>query len=673
MRVINCIIYDHNPGFVLLAAVICTIGAIVIVHLFRQAARAVGMARAGWLFLTAVCAGSSIWATHFIAMLGYEAQAHVHFDAMLTMVSILIAILGTGIGFAVATSAPNQIVRASGGALVGLSVAAMHYTGMFAYRVEGIVHWDQTYVIASLLLAVAFGSATTLLINLWKEGWQRHIPTATLVLTIVSLHFTGMSAFQVTPLGGDIAGLNAQAFGAMAASVMVAALIIIGTGVSSYVIDDRTRASSVEQLRKMAFQDPLTGLPNRRAFQKHVEGLIGDNRPYALVLLDIDHFKSINDTHGHAIGDMVLIEAAKRIRADLSGTEFFARLGGDEFAVACADGVGLDVKERARLILACFSDAFKMGERQLHVSSSMGVAVGGEGQTLDDVLSNADLALYEAKRAGRHQFVCHTAELARDVLDRRQMEHDLDVALNDDQFHLVYQPLVDLKTKQTIGYEALLRWTHPERGVVSPDVFIPVAEDCGKIVQIGAWVLQQACRDAATWSSDLYVSVNVSAVQLREVSFLALLTSALKEAKILPKQLQLELTETAMVLDGSRVANMLRDIRALGVAIAMDDFGTGYSSLAHLRDLPIDRIKIDQSFIQSADDDVHAMAVLKAITQIGADLGLPTLAEGVETSTQEHMLRSLGCDAVQGYLYGRPERKPVIDGCDKKLLDKTGS
>lgn len=272
-------------------------------------------------------------------------------------------------------------------------------------------------------------------------------------------------------------------------------------------------------------------------------------------------------------------------------------------------------------------------------------------------MQRADIALYEAKRHGRGRAVRYAPGMVEAVAERHALEHDLRLALAKHQFHLVFQPIMTLSDDAIVGYEALIRWQHPTRGFVSPVSFIPLAEETGLIVDIGAWVLTKACRRAVHWPAQRHVAVNVSAVQLRSPRLLAQITSALADSGLPPHRLEIELTETALVEDGRQVAHTLTALRRLGSKIAMDDFGTGYSSLAHLRDLPLDRIKIDRSFVSAALSDKHSMAVVKAVTRMGSDMGIVTIAEGVEDADQLALLRSLGCDAVQGYLIGRPERQ----------------
>ncbi len=655
MRVLTCLFTEHNLWLVLLAALMCAVGAYVTISLFQRALATQGLAHNGWLFLTAVCAGSSIWATHFIAMLGYETAAAVTFDPVMTIASILIAISGTGIGFFIAALSRSWAATIVGGGLVGLAVSAMHYTGMFAYRVQGIVTWDQSHIFASLWLASALAIAAVAAARRWEAGLRRFAPASLLVLAIVGLHFTGMAAFQVTPLSGSQAGLGNDALQAMALSVLIVGLIIVGTGISSYLIDDRTRAASTQQLHKMAFQDALTGLANRRLLQDRMEKAYILGQPFTLLLIDLDHFKGINDTYGHAVGDKLLAHVARRLESLLSGENFAARIGGDELAVIVYGDTEV-AGDIAKAIVQVIGQPFQIDKHHFTIGCSIGLCAIMDAESGEHLMKQADLALYEAKRLGRGRAFRYAPGMLEAAAARYQLEEELRTAIRTQQFYLVYQPLMELATDKLVGYEALIRWEHPTRGLISPLDFIPLAEESGSIIEIGQWVLAEACRQATSWPADVHVAVNVSAVQFKSAAFLSHVTQALASSGLTAHRLELELTETAMVADGVQVGHALSALRALGVRIAMDDFGTGYSSLAHIRDLPLDRIKIDRSFIANAQEDPTALAVLQAITQLGRTMRIPTLAEGVETTEQLLLLRELGCDGVQGYLLGAPQR-----------------
>lgn len=418
--------------------------------------------------------------------------------------------------------------------------------------------------------------------------------------------------------------------------------------------DDVTRdRRAQEEISHLAYHDPLTSLSNRRGLNERMLAQHRARAPATLLLLDLDRFKFVNDTFGHSVGDQLLIAVAGRLRSQFGEVGFIARHGGDELAIL-TPGDHVFAEGLAQRIVSEIEKPYTFDGVTVVIGCSIGLCSVGDSTSPDDLMHRADTALYEAKRRGRGQAVCYEPGMIEAIAARGHLENDLRAALAQQQFHLVYQPIMALTNDRVISFEALIRWNHPHRGLVPPDEFIPLAEERGLIVPIGQWVLEQACRDAMRWPAEQHLAVNVSAVQLRSPRLLSHVTDALTQSGLPAHRLELELTETALVEDGKQIAHTLKALRQLGIRIAMDDFGTGYSSLAHLRDLPLDRIKIDRSFVAAALTDKQSLAVIKAVTQMGRDMDIPTLAEGVESLDQLEMLRSIGCDAVQGYLIGRP-------------------
>ncbi|POR44577.1 bifunctional diguanylate cyclase/phosphodiesterase [Methylobacterium sp. V23] len=420
--------------------------------------------------------------------------------------------------------------------------------------------------------------------------------------------------------------------------------------------DDVTRDRRAQaEISQLAYHDPLTGLCNRRALNERMRAAYQAAARSTLLLLDLDRFKFVNDTFGHAIGDQLLVAVAGRLRTLIGEADFIARHGGDELAIL-TPGDATTAKALADRIVAEIERPYTLASMTVVVGCSIGVCSVDDSTSPSDLMQRADIALYEAKRRGRGLAVGYQPGMIEAIAARGHLENDLRGALALRQFYLVYQPILSLTSDRIVSCEALIRWNHPHRGLVSPDEFIPLAEENGLIVSIGQWVLDQACREAATWPDERHLAVNVSAVQLRSPLLLAHVSEALARSGLPASRLELELTETALVEDGPQIAHTLDALRRLGIKIAMDDFGTGYSSLAHLRDLPLDRIKIDRSFVAAALNDRQSLAVIKAVTQMGRDMNIPTLAEGVESREQLDLLRAIGCDAVQGYLIGRPAR-----------------
>jgi diguanylate cyclase (GGDEF)-like protein len=424
--------------------------------------------------------------------------------------------------------------------------------------------------------------------------------------------------------------------------------------------EDITQAvRAEEQIRFMGSHDSLTGLPNSSLLRDRIgEALARARRGgmFCIHYLDLDNFKSVNDTHGHSIGDLLLKQVAERLRRCLRETDTLARLGGDEFVVLQGD---LEKPEQAgnlaRRLVECMAGPFDLDGRHVYLGVSIGVSVcPGDGDEVDALLKNADMAMYRSKSEGRNTY--RFFELAMDarLQERRLLELDLRRAVANGEFEIYYQPQVDAQTESITGCEALLRWNHPTRGMVSPAEFIPVAEETGVIVPLGAWVLQQACRDAANWPKHVGVAVNLSSAQFKGLTLVQTVVSALDASGLSPLRLELEITETALLADNDSTIATLNHLRGLGVRIAMDDFGTGYSSLSYLRSFPFDKIKIDRSFIKDLGEKSDCSAIVKAVASLGAALGMTTTAEGVETAEQLRQIRDQGCTEVQGYFFGRP-------------------
>jgi diguanylate cyclase (GGDEF)-like protein/PAS domain S-box-containing protein len=426
------------------------------------------------------------------------------------------------------------------------------------------------------------------------------------------------------------------------------------------VRDLRDRKKAEEHIHFLAHHDALTGLPNRNDFNERLDRELDTHRlsgkSLAVLCLDLDRFKEVNDLFGHGAGDAVLKRVAKCVTAILHGQQMMARLGGDEFAVLAPNLT--DPKQAGKIAETLIEALRRENETSVTgalIATSVGIAVfPRDAADRRSLLTHADTALYRAKTDGRGVHRFYEASMGAQVRDRRVLEHDLRNAIARHQLYLVYQPQARADSGELKGFEALLRWRHPERGEVSPGHFIPVAEESGTILQIGEWVLRTACEEAAAWPRPLGIAVNVSAIQLHSANFSQLVHEVLLQTGLKPQRLELEITETALIRDLNRALATLRQLKTLGVRIAMDDFGTGYSSLSNLRAFPFDKIKVDRSFIKSVDINEEAAAIVRAVLGLGRGLNLPVLAEGVETSGELDFLNAEACSEVQGYLLGRP-------------------
>ncbi|MBR0850909.1 EAL domain-containing protein [Bradyrhizobium diazoefficiens] len=419
-------------------------------------------------------------------------------------------------------------------------------------------------------------------------------------------------------------------------------------------VTERIRAD--ERIAHMAHYDALTDLPNRVLMRGHLERRVAElaeGKPFAILYIDVDEFKGVNDSLGHEVGDELLRQVANRLRACVSRNDMVARLGGDEFAIVKAGTSDqAELTALAEEILKALRAPVNCRGQEIPTDASIGIAIAPEhGDNPDDLLMRADLAMYAAKSEGRRTFRLFVPEYDARARQRRQLELDLRQALARGEFEVHYQPLVDLAANVVTGCEALLRWRHPERGMISPADFIPVAEDTGLIGEIGEWVLKQACTEAASWPDGIHIAVNVSPVQFRSKTLALKVAAALAESGLAPGRLELEVTETVLIRDDEEALTILQQLRELGVRIALDDFGTGYSSLSYLHRFPFDKIKIDRSFISDIGEPEDSSPIVQAVVHMAAARHMATTAEGVETEVQRDVLRQLGCSQMQGWLF----------------------
>jgi diguanylate cyclase (GGDEF)-like protein len=436
-------------------------------------------------------------------------------------------------------------------------------------------------------------------------------------------------------------------------------------GVVVTLQDVTDRMLAQQEIAHNALHDGLTGLANRALFDDRLEQALrrahrSDSWPVVLYI-DLDRFKGVNDGHGHASGDQLLRETAARFLTAVRTGDTVARLGGDEFAILLEQGrPALEAEAVAERLLATLTVPFVLDDQRVRVSASIGMAVGDAGSTAAALVRDADIAMYGAKAGGKAQVLRFDAAMRAAAVERARLENDLDEAIEQDQFRLVYQPVIELTTRRLVGFEALLRWDHPVLGPVPPSDFVPIAESAGRMAVLGRWVLQEACATAARWQRDhpgagaLSMAANVSGSQLGGDGFTTFVAEVLADSGLRPGSLVLELTETALVHDPEKAAGHLRSLRELGVRLAIDDFGTGYSSLSYLRQFPVDILKIDRSFVSMITEHDEVPPILRGLIELARTLRLELVAEGVETEAQHERLRAEHCDLAQGYLYAAP-------------------
>ncbi|MFC7738565.1 EAL domain-containing protein [Roseomonas sp. GCM10028921] len=430
-----------------------------------------------------------------------------------------------------------------------------------------------------------------------------------------------------------------------------------GTRVVVVLRDLREKIASENRMERLAYHDTLTGLANRTLLQRRLEEEIDRGKPgFAVLCLDLDRFKPVNDIYGHAAGDQLLQKVSERLVSCLRHSDLCARTGGDEFVILLplTDDPGR-AQALAKRLVASLSEPFDLGSTEVKISLSVGVAFfPDDAVTAEDVLRAADIALYRAKENGRADFAFFHAGMDEEVRRRHALERDIRDAITKGEMSLAWQPQADAMTGSVRGFEALLRWHHPERGPVSPAVFIPIAEASGAILSIGTWVLRTAVAEAASWSNPLRVAVNVSALQIQQPDFPETVRTILTETGLDSERLEIEVTESLLITDTDRTMRTLVALKSLGVQLSLDDFGTGYSSLSMLRNFPFDRIKMDRSFVNSLAESDDSAALVHGILGLGRGLGMPVIAEGVETDAQFRMLQNAQCAEIQGYLIGKP-------------------
>ena len=473
-------------------------------------------------------------------------------------------------------------------------------------------------------------------------------------------------------LDGESSNLEAQILGRRsgeARDVVISGAPLTATGgevmgLLMTVVDITERKKVEETIRHMARHDALTSLPNRTMFQDRLQQALLNakrvGRILAVLYLDLDHFKDINDTLGHPIGDLLLQRVSDRLLVCARDSDTVARLGGDEFAIIATNLSQVDdVTVLARRIIDTLGQPFDLEGQKVHTATSIGITLyPADNHDPDQLLRNADMALYRAKDAGRGRYQFYDAEMDTEVQNRKEMEHDLRLGIERGEFKLLYQPQVDLSDGKVVGAEALIRWHNPERGVVMPNDFIPLAESTGLINPLSEWVLLTACSQAKAWQLSglppIRVAVNLSAVQFKTTNLASIVTRALKQAELAPQWLELEITESVMMGDIDRVIPLMNNLRELGIKLSVDDFGTGFSSLTYLKQFPVEKLKIDQSFVRNIVTDADDAAIAKTIVRLGQSLGITVIAEGVETVEQLSYLRHMDCDEAQGYYFAKP-------------------
>ncbi|HVK80397.1 MAG TPA: EAL domain-containing protein [Verrucomicrobiae bacterium] len=662
-RVLGCVFDQHDFWLVLVAALLCVAASAGAFFVFNSA---VAQNRGRWIFLAGLLAGGGTWATHFVAMLGYQAGMPIGFHLPETLMSAVLAIAFAWAAFAIFDHFRGSGGRIGAGALMGIGVAGMHYLGMIGLHAPAQQVWAADLVVASVIFSVILSISAFEAFVAAPNRYRVLAGASLLVTAIVSLHFTGMGALtlafdpRLDAPEHDLAPVLLAAIVAGGA----AAILLIGLVLA---FADRqvaaTKLAAAEHAAAMALHDALTGLPNRRHLEATLKARVGGagaQSPIAIVAVDLDRFKPVNDLYGHAVGDELLVRIAQLLREEAGSDGFVARLGGDEFVLVLGYESEDQLIGRLSALVATFDAPLPLGANEVSIGATLGVALAPiDGSDAELLMRRADVALYRAKDDGRGRFAFYEQGMDERVHERASLENDLRIAVRNDEIIPVFQPFVAFGSGAITGYEILSRWDHRTRGQIDPSLFIRIAAETGLIGELCLNVLRRACRESVNWPGAPRISLNVAAVQLKDAALPQKILKVLAECGFPAARLEIEITEDALVGDFDAARAILTSFKNLGVAIALDDFGTGYSSLRHLRELPFDELKIDKSFVQTIDDSAEALSIVRTIVQLAKSLGLGVTAEGVETSAQARMLADLGCERGQGFLLGRPEAGPL--------------
>ncbi len=689
---------SYDPLVVAVSILIASFASYVALDLAKRVRTHDRQLAATWWACGSIAMGTGIWAMHFVGMLAFSLPIALGYDKALTFVSWLAGAAVSGVALYIAGRGAMTWRRIAVGApLMAAGICAMHYLGMAALVMTPAIAWHPLLVTSSAAIALVASAAALMLfawtrrLSEWRGVYGQLLAAFVMGLAISGMHYTGMAAADF-PIGSvclSAGSLSGDSLGALVAGMSMSLLAL--TLISS-ILDGRGRAaersaelarslsianaklqSVNDVLQKQAFVDPLTGLPNRVLFEdrllhavrrsERAEERISERNQQRLAVLfiDLDGFKPVNDSLGHAAGDAVLKEAALRLRSTARDTDTVARVGGDEFVLLMEDVANVaDCVTLARRLVDALAQPFATPGRQVEISGSIGIVVYPDQGHRDRLIANADAAMYAAKRAGGGTyavFESHMSDLGTGAFEQLSLHNDLRHAIERGQLQLYYQPKVDGRLGQIRGVEALLRWNHGERGMISPAVFIPIAERFGLIGSIGRWVIDEACRQMAEWADEgvrMRVAINLSVYQLREEDLVQRIEAALVRHSIDPSQLLCEITESVAMEDIKATQRAFEGLERIGVYLSIDDFGTGYSSLSYLRQLPARQLKIDRSFVNDLATSADARAVVDAVVRLAHALGLKVVAEGVETCEQRDILIGLGCDELQGFFFARP-------------------
>ncbi|MET0221127.1 MAG: EAL domain-containing protein [Tardiphaga sp.] len=648
-----------HQSLVVMAGAVCLFGTWVGMRHFARARATQGATRAGWLFMAAVGTGAALWASTYISILALDPSLGSAFELLPVVLTLPVAILACLAGFEIG-SRHFTLAPEFGGLVMGVGILAMHYAGLSAWHISGTTQWNAYGVAMTLVLGLGLSALSVNRANRPVTRWCRHGAAIVLAVMICAMHYALTASAHALPDAAIALPADLVPARMLGAGVMLAVLLVMGSGFSSYVIDLRGRTESAERIHQLSFNDTMTGLPNRIAFNERLAFAAAESHELAhrlaVFAIDVDGFKDINDLYGHSTGDLLLIEAADRMRKLLGPGEFLARQSGDEFlALQTSGNHPHDAQAFAVRMSEAFAAPFRLHDKAVLLTASVGYSIfPTDSPERDQLLSNAKLAMQRGKSGQRGAVCAYQRDMDDAARTRRALSRDLQTAAAHGELELHYQLQATLADGGICGSEALMRWNHPTRGRISPADFIPLAEETDAIITMGEWALRTACRDAAAGLLPGTIAVNLSPVQLGREHLAETIRGILFDTGLSPHRLEVEVTESTLMADQTRGLHILRQLKALGISIALDDFGTGYSSLATLHAFPFDKIKLDQSFVRRISDDPAARAIVRTVLALGRTLDTPVLAEGIETEAEWQFLQSEGCDKGQGYLFARP-------------------
>ncbi len=670
---------SYNEILVFFSFLVAVLASYTALDMAGRVATAEGRAARLWWIGGSFSMGLGIWSMHFVGMLAFSLPIPLGYDPLITAASLVIAIAASALALWLVCQQTLPWLRLVHGAiLIGSGIALMHYSGMAALRMQPGIEYHLGWLSASVAIAILASAAALWLAfrlraNVCRVRLWRGIAAVIMGLAIAGMHYTGMAAASFPDgsfCGASNTGLDANWLALM---VIMLTLAVLAIALIVSILDGRLQsrtsvlASSLEkansELVQLALHDNLTRLPNRLLLEDRLSQALKvaqrERSIFAVMFMDLDGFKAVNDAYGHHIGDELLMSATERLRSCIRAQDTLARLGGDEFVLLAVIAGPDDAATLADKLVQSIDAPFALSRYELRVSLSVGIALyPSDGETERDLLLHADAAMYHTKSAGRNGYSFFEASMNANAAEQLQLLHDLRLAEARGELRLLYQPKFEASAGSVRGFEALLRWQHPTRGLLTPDAFLPLAEKTGLIIPMGKWVLEEACRQLREWHLQGFdhwsIAVNLSAVQFEQLGLLDMVTGAIDRHCIPAAKLTLEITETVAMRNAEATIETLKKLTDFGIKASIDDFGTGYSSLLYLKRLPASELKIDRAFVKEMSIGSEDSVIVSAIIALGKALGLDIVAEGVETPEQQAFLTSLGCQTLQGFLFDRP-------------------